>query len=213
MFAQDVIVKKDGSTIVCRVVELTSSEIVYKKWSNLNGSNYVMNRADASAINYENGKKMNLSKAINLYTPNNQNDGVQQFNDKALLRMDDAASKPLKKAKMLRIIGIAGGIGLEVAGILLVKGSKDELYGDSGPDNDEAMEYAGYACIVGGIVGATTCLWCAHNITKKYKVLNTSLWYKEFKLKNGTLLSPSVDYIRDQAYNYQTIGLGLRYNF
>ena len=46
VFAQDVIVKKDGSTIVCRVVELTSSEIVYKKWSDLNGSNYVMNRAD-----------------------------------------------------------------------------------------------------------------------------------------------------------------------
>ena len=68
VLAQDVIVKKDGSTIVCRVVELTSSEIVYKKWSDLNGSNYVMNRADASAINYESGKKMNLSEATNLYT-------------------------------------------------------------------------------------------------------------------------------------------------
>ena len=85
VFAQDVIVKKDGSTIVCRVVELTSSEIVYKKWSDLNGSNYVMNRADASAINYQNGKKVNLSEATNLYTPNNQNDGVQQYNDRALL--------------------------------------------------------------------------------------------------------------------------------
>ncbi len=41
--AQDVIVKKDGSTIFCRVVELTDSEISYKKWSDLNGSNYVMN--------------------------------------------------------------------------------------------------------------------------------------------------------------------------
>lgn len=35
VFAQDVIVKKDGSTIVCRVVELTSSEITYKKWNDL----------------------------------------------------------------------------------------------------------------------------------------------------------------------------------
>jgi hypothetical protein len=68
--AQDVIVKKDGSTIVCRVVELTSTEITYKKWNDLNGSNYVMNRADASAINYQNGKKVNLSEATNLYTPN-----------------------------------------------------------------------------------------------------------------------------------------------
>ena len=75
MSAQDVIVKKDGSTIVCRVMELNSSEIVYKKWTDLNGSNYVMNRADASAINYENGKKENISEVTNLYTPNNQNDG------------------------------------------------------------------------------------------------------------------------------------------
>ena len=33
--AQDVIVKKDGSTIACRAVELTSSEITYKKWNDL----------------------------------------------------------------------------------------------------------------------------------------------------------------------------------
>jgi hypothetical protein len=31
VFAQDVIVKKDGSTVVCRVVELTSSEIVAQR--------------------------------------------------------------------------------------------------------------------------------------------------------------------------------------
>ncbi len=86
--AQDVIVKKDGSTVVCRVVELTDTEITYKKWSDLNGSNYVMDRSLASAINYENGKKVNLSETTNLYRPNNQNDGTQQYNDRALLEMD-----------------------------------------------------------------------------------------------------------------------------
>lgn len=98
VFAQDVIVKKDGSTIVCRVVELTSSEITYKKWTDLNGSNYVMSRSDASSISYENGKKVDLSDATNLYKPNNQNDGVQQYNDNALLAMD-RASHPKKKRK------------------------------------------------------------------------------------------------------------------
>jgi hypothetical protein len=98
VLAQDVIVKKDGSTIVCRVVELTSSEITYKKWTDLNGSNYVMSRSDASSISYENGKKVDLSDATNLYKPNNQNDGVQQYNDNALLAMD-RASHPKKKRK------------------------------------------------------------------------------------------------------------------
>lgn len=56
VWAQDVIVKKDGSTIVCRVVEANSSEVVYKKWSDLNGASYIMDRSLVSAINYESGK-------------------------------------------------------------------------------------------------------------------------------------------------------------
>ena len=66
MFAQDVIVKKDGSTIVCRVIELNDSEIIYKKWSDLNGSNYVMDKSLASAVNYENGKKVSISEMNNI---------------------------------------------------------------------------------------------------------------------------------------------------
>lgn len=95
--AQDVIVKKDGSTVVCRVVTLNATEIVYKRWSDLNGSNYIMDRSLASAINYENGKKEVLGEVQNQYTPGNQNDGVQQYNDRALLQMDFATSKPKKK--------------------------------------------------------------------------------------------------------------------
>ena len=115
--AQDVIVKKDGSTIVCRVVELTESEIVYKKWGNLNGSSYVMERSAASAINYQNGKKVNLSEATNLYTPNNQNDGVQQYNDRALLALDYDINRKRTISKNYRrtatIIRVAGwGVGI-----------------------------------------------------------------------------------------------------
>lgn len=97
--AQDVIVKKDGSTIVCQVVEVSATEITYKKWSEQNGSNYVMDKSLASAINYENGKKENLSEVTNLYTPGNQNDGTQQYNDNALLAMDaaDHARKKIKR--------------------------------------------------------------------------------------------------------------------
>ena len=54
--AQDVIVKKDNSTIVCRIVEVNQTEVVYKKWSNLNGPNFVMNLSDLISINFENGE-------------------------------------------------------------------------------------------------------------------------------------------------------------
>lgn len=89
-WAQDVIVKKDGSTVVCRVVEITETEVVYKKWNDLQGANYVLERSSVSSVSYQDGKRVDLSTAKNLYKPNNQNDGTQQYNDNALLAIDRA---------------------------------------------------------------------------------------------------------------------------
>lgn len=55
--AQDVIVKTDGSTILSKVLEINSSEIKYKKFSNQNGPTYTINKSEIMAINYENGEK------------------------------------------------------------------------------------------------------------------------------------------------------------
>jgi len=40
VFAQDVIVKKDGSTILAKVLEVNTDNIKYKKHSNQNGPTY-----------------------------------------------------------------------------------------------------------------------------------------------------------------------------
>ena len=55
--AQDVIVKKDGSTILSKVLEVNTADIKYKKFSNQNGPTYTINMSDVMAINYENGEK------------------------------------------------------------------------------------------------------------------------------------------------------------
>ncbi|MDO5474708.1 MAG: hypothetical protein Q4F22_06385 [Phascolarctobacterium sp.] len=57
IFAQDVIVKKDGSTIMGKVIEIGTSEIKYKKWTNQSGPTYAIAVSDLFAINYENGDK------------------------------------------------------------------------------------------------------------------------------------------------------------
>ena len=67
--AQDVIVKKNGGTVVCRVVEVNKSEVIYKRWGNLQGSNYVMDLADVAAINYENGEKQRFDGTQTAQTP------------------------------------------------------------------------------------------------------------------------------------------------
>lgn len=57
VFPQDVIVKKDGSTILSKVIEVTSNEVKYRKYSNQNGPLYSIERSDILSINYENGEK------------------------------------------------------------------------------------------------------------------------------------------------------------
>lgn len=55
--AQDVIVKKDGSTILSKVTKVGTSEIEYKKWSNQDGPAYSIAVSDVMTINYQNGEK------------------------------------------------------------------------------------------------------------------------------------------------------------
>lgn len=55
--AQDVIVMKDGSTIICKVMEIGTSEVKYKKASNLDGPLYSILNSEIQNINFENGDK------------------------------------------------------------------------------------------------------------------------------------------------------------
>ena len=56
-FAQDVIVKKDGATILSKVIEIGTSEVKYKKFSNQNGPTYTIRISDILSINYQNGER------------------------------------------------------------------------------------------------------------------------------------------------------------
>lgn len=57
IYAQDIIVKNDGSTIISKVLEVGTNEIKYKKYSNQDGPLYSIAKADVLSINYENGEK------------------------------------------------------------------------------------------------------------------------------------------------------------
>ena len=55
VYAQDVITLKDGNQINVKVTEISSSEIKYKRFDNLEGPTVVVPKADVFAITYENG--------------------------------------------------------------------------------------------------------------------------------------------------------------
>ena len=132
-----------------------------------------MNRADASAINYQNGKKVNLSEATNLYQPHNQNDGVQQYNDRALLGMDYANQKTDKKVKQLKTWGWVSGIAGVGLGALFVNIGLNADY------DEDMVKY----CIVGGVLAAGGYEeehipngFCSHNNNDHLLLQYSTLW-------------------------------------
>ncbi len=208
VMAQDVIVKKDGSTIVCRVEKVSETDVTYKLWSDLKGSSYVMDKSLVSAINYENGKKETFGETQSLYLPNNQNDGVQAVNDKALLKMDWAANKPYKKVKRLKTWGwIVGGALMAGGGGLLAYGLIEDGI-------EEPTSVAGLVSAGLGVCLTTTCLLVAHKQKKRLDALQTSALYRyDIPLSNGSSLSMGADLLNDRIMDKRTVGLGLRYNF
>lgn len=227
-FAQDVIVKKDGSTIVCRVEKVSETDVTYKLWSDLKGSSYVMDKSLVSAINYENGKKETFSEIVP--QPSNPDEGKQSMSDADLeklweetnaerlrvfhasqqwqLQQQEALRLP-KKVKRLKTWGWIGGGLLAAGGIgVLAYGCSGDFYGFDG------CIAAGTGAIIAGAGVTTLCLVKAHKQKKKIDALQTSSIYRyDIPFSNGSSLSISADMLNDRIMNKRTVGLGLSYNF
>ncbi|MCH5346167.1 MAG: hypothetical protein J1E63_03600, partial [Muribaculaceae bacterium] len=209
--AQDVIVKKDGSTVLCKVLEVNGGEVVYKKWSDLNGANYIMDRSMISNINYQDGRQDQLNAPTNnAYAPGNQQTGNWNYNDNALLALDNARNSAIKnnvyvkKAKNLRIIGWTVGPVLAVSGVVILC---------TYIDYNQEYIYGGI-CLALGIATTSTCLALAHKYQKIANgVYSSTLIEKEFKIGNEVSLATGVDLLRDNRFNQSALGVGLRLNF
>lgn len=213
-FAQDVIVKKNGSTVVCRVVEVNTSEVVYKKWNDLNGANFILNRTDVASINYENGKKEELSTTYqNEFTPGNQNTGEQSLNDIALMKLDIETNGNMGKAKKLRTIGWIGGATLVLSGAIcaIVQYQESSEFFI----NEYKFGYASVALGVAGVAWTTGFLIAANKHQKMAEsvVINSPILQNEHTFKNGTSLAYSAELLKDNLQRSHTVGIGFRYNF
>ncbi len=82
--AQDVIVKKDGSTILSKVLEVNTADIKYKKFSNPNGPTYTIGKSEILAINYENGEKDDFGTFQNKNVNNNDENIERQSSQKMI---------------------------------------------------------------------------------------------------------------------------------
>lgn len=64
IFAQDIIVRRDGTIIQSKVMEISDTEIKYKKISNPDGPLYTLKLSEILSINYQNGEIERFNKTI-----------------------------------------------------------------------------------------------------------------------------------------------------
>lgn len=55
--AQDIIVKRNGDELKCRILEVSKNEVKYKRWANQDGPAFSEKKSDIFMIKYENGEK------------------------------------------------------------------------------------------------------------------------------------------------------------
>lgn len=63
LFAQDMIVRRDGTIVASKVMEISSSEIKYKKFTNPDGPLYSLKVSEVLSINFQNGEVERFEQA------------------------------------------------------------------------------------------------------------------------------------------------------
>ena len=81
--AQDTLSTRSGESIIAKVLEVTTNEVKYKKFDNLNGPNIIILKSDLLQIRYENGTKDDFNNIIKKEDTNNAaiDEAVQGKND------------------------------------------------------------------------------------------------------------------------------------
>lgn len=95
--AQDIITKKDGTDILARILEVTTSEVKYKKFSNPDGPVYFLPKSDILIVRYENGENeifQNSQIPQSLYTDAEIFPGMKYNDYKHLYNTRDYVSQP-----------------------------------------------------------------------------------------------------------------------
>ncbi len=64
LMAQDMIVRRDGSVVQAKILEVSSSEIKYKKFAKHDGPLFVLKTSEIISINYEDGEVERYDQAV-----------------------------------------------------------------------------------------------------------------------------------------------------
>jgi len=72
--AQDTIVKRNGNNILSKIIEISETEVKYKKFDFQDGPNFIENKSEIQLIKYSNGTKDEFKIQLNAIAKTNESD-------------------------------------------------------------------------------------------------------------------------------------------
>lgn len=112
-FAQDLITKKSGEDVKAKVIEVTTTEIKYKKTENLNGPLFTILKSDVFSVRYENGSK-------DVFNDSNTSEKEKDQNNDDMITKAKADSKLFYKGRNSGAIwtGAAAAVTSPIIGLI-----------------------------------------------------------------------------------------------
>lgn len=200
LYAQDVIVKHDGTTILAKVLTVQTDAVSYKDWGNLDGPTYTLRKAEITAINYKNGKKDVFSNLTN--TPS-QAIGYSQE------QLEYAVNQATQKSTAGRGKIIGGSLLLALVGIPCVASGMAWCI-----ITEEDYKVPGTVLGIGIAASSGGCglIISGRSERRDYAMQHSSFKLNDIALKHCTI-SPTMDVFNNKQTRKHSFGGGLCLRF
>jgi hypothetical protein len=209
--AQDVIVKKDGNTILSKILEIGTKEIKYKKFNNQSGPTYTIEKENVSRINFENGttETFDETDAVEDKSIEAQLQKLSQADDKLVNALNYKRNNVYeKRAIRYRKLSWIGGVFIAAGAYFLLDPEFAE-HSESGNRNSYML---GGILVASGVVWATS-YGIASSIQHKKAKPSSSIGYLfEMNFPNSKF-SANVNVMKTPELTDTALGVGLKYNF
>lgn len=208
IYAQDVIVLNDGSSVISKVLEVGSTDVKYKKWSNLEGPTYTLKITEILTINYQNGEKESFS--AQKATVSSNKDVAKGFTYSEYQKANTKKNIDfLKREELLRsarawnTAGTIIAIGGVVGGICI--GSLGE---------GQSLVGASLALGIPGVFGGLLCWYEGANKRKEaYQINVASIPLDRYIINDNCIIEPNLVCASSFENRQLAMGLGFKLTF
>ena len=227
LYAQDVITLKTGEELKTKVIEITSTEIKYKKYDNQQGPIYTIEKAKIFMIKYENGSKDVFTDELPTATTqgNLQYQNQQQYEQPPGNPNYSPKSPGLAWFLSFMVPGVGqfynGDVGKGVGFLVTSVVGSSVMSAGMSLVNDDEEEIGAPMVLIGAVVSLGSWIWSQIDAPVSAGKKNRANSYLSWNLGNGVNLALQPEFkmtptpmLSDMRMSLvPTAGLGLKLSF